>query len=140
MIILVIDISIEYSNCTHGDVRLGTKEKSVSGKVEVCIHGIWGAVCDDGWDYRDANVVCGQLGYFSFGNKTKLLSKIFPFCYIRICFSRVEIIYFGIIYFQVQLHAMQILVVGAPSHLCWLIWHVPEEKSIFYPAVEEPLV
>ena len=60
---------LSYSNlgprCSDGDVRLVEGTSPVVGTVQLCHNQDWGTVCANGWDDRDANVVCRQLGYTS---------------------------------------------------------------------------
>ena len=56
-----------YVNCTNGEVTLMGGQTLNQGNVEVCVHGTWSTVCDDGWGTQDSNVVCKQLGYQAFG-------------------------------------------------------------------------
>ena len=52
------------------EIRLVDGRNARQGRVEIMYQGIWGTICDDGWDDTDAGVVCRQMGY-SHGNATR---------------------------------------------------------------------
>lgn len=44
-------------------MRIASGPNSAVGRVEVRRNGVWGTVCDDGFDYQAAKVVCRALCY-----------------------------------------------------------------------------
>ena len=43
-------------------MRLADGASANEGRVEVCVNGEWGTVCDHNWGLAEAQVVCNQLG------------------------------------------------------------------------------
>ena len=46
-------------------IRLYGGTSKLEGRVEILYQGIWGTICDDGWDDIHATVVCRELGFFN---------------------------------------------------------------------------
>ena len=47
--------------CNSGDLRLVGGERESEGRVEICLEGFWGTVCDGGFGREEAMVVCRYL-------------------------------------------------------------------------------
>ena len=66
----------------NGSVRLVSDGRQYIGsehfgRVEICVNDQYGTVCDDSWDYTEASVVCGQLGFSVHGKQLLLRLNIF---------------------------------------------------------------
>ena len=55
------------SECSSEDLRLVGGERETEGRVEICVGGFWGTVCDSGFGREEAIVVCRQLNMKSLG-------------------------------------------------------------------------
>ena len=65
--LLMYIMTFTLAPCEDGIIRLRSGPSQSTGRLEVCVNGIWGTVCSDFWDNNDASVVCRQLGYSPYG-------------------------------------------------------------------------
>lgn len=54
--------------CADGELRLQGGATPREGRLEICMSGVWGSICDNLWDDFDATVACRQLGFSDQGN------------------------------------------------------------------------
>lgn len=65
-------ISMFTETCTNvGQLRLVGGTLASEGRIEICLGGSWGTICDDFWDANEAQVACRQLGYSPSGKHTQ---------------------------------------------------------------------
>ena len=72
-------ISLTLAPCKNGTVRLYSESGSYFrryGRVQICVNNIWGTVCDDFWDDKDASVVCKMLRYSPHGKYRIILMSL----------------------------------------------------------------
>ena len=70
--------------CLEGDVRLVDGKDQFEGRVEICLGGIWGTVCDTIWGPVFVWVVCRQLGYASDGEDSFQMTSEKSQCHMQI--------------------------------------------------------
>ena len=58
-------VCVSGQEATLQDIRLvqGASNGVRDGRVEVQYQGLWGTICQDGFDNQDAGVICRMLGY-----------------------------------------------------------------------------
>ena len=66
--LVILQTDTVNDNCTHGDLRIASRSDDESalsseGRLEICVNGVWGTICDFKYGTRDAKVACRQLGY-----------------------------------------------------------------------------
>ena len=60
--------------CEEQSMKLEDGGAATEGRLEVCVEGIWGTVCELNYDKVEARITCRQLGFE--GGSESLFSTI----------------------------------------------------------------
>lgn len=74
----IADINVVYEGFEDFDDDYFIKDELARGRLEICMGGRYGTVCDKNWDNNDASVACSQLGFSPYGNNDKICREYFP--------------------------------------------------------------
>ena len=71
--------STEQSNCVDGELRLFGAAATNQGRLQLCLNGAWGSVCDsDGvFTTDEAKVACRQLGKLQVEGNYSFATKLY---------------------------------------------------------------
>ena len=89
----------------------------LEGRVEVCYGGVWTTITNDYWGFRDARVVCRQLGY---DDKSEQQDEtlVFSTLYCIITFSLLQLLR----------HSLMCTVILDQGLYCWIMQDVPDMR------------
>ena len=82
----------EPEGCIEGSVRLSSGDIEQEGIPEVCVNGVWGSICDNGWSSIDGIVLCRQLGYDDIGIAINGI-RIGPIGMMHTCILQIALFY-----------------------------------------------